>query len=42
MLGGKRKDGQAARPISTGLLQLLPAFHSLPIYLVVFEWPLEH
>ena len=35
-----RELGQAARPISTGLLRALQRFHIQPINLVVFEGPL--
>jgi hypothetical protein len=35
-----RELGQAARPISTGLLRALQRFHIQPINLVVFKGPL--
>jgi hypothetical protein len=37
---GKREYGQAARPISTSQLHVLPRFHLWPINLVVYQGPL--
>ena len=34
------EEGQASRPISTGQLHVLPRFHTQPIKLVVYKWPL--
>ena len=38
---GERGEGEAARPISTGQLSVLPRLHLRPINLVVYEGPLE-
>jgi hypothetical protein len=35
------EDGQAARPISIGELNVLPRVHFRPINLVVYQGPLE-
>ena len=34
------EEGQASRPISTGQLHTLLCFHTQPIKLVVYKWPL--
>ena len=37
---GERGEGEAARPISSGRLSVLPRVHLHPINLVVYEGPL--